>query len=196
MQRLLLIVLFFSMVNANAQTAAQIDSVALVNINNAASLHANNLKQVYTDYKKQGWLQRLDSLPYSSVFMEAIGDSTYFISIEWYFKAGEENPFAIYSCGKFIPKTSDDYKVTFTQLKKEYDQLKPNQTLDYERVQVSYYGCIRQPRKVHKAQRKKQLQKRYQLQSYIDRNKQKIIVSAQTPPKNPKFRLRLIGGGF
>jgi hypothetical protein len=150
-------------------------------------------------------LSRIDTHQFDYAFIEenfCYADTSGVVE-ERYFKNGDSIPCYVYFNGQFSdPKVVYDgtyswyskdvrHSFTFSPMYKKYSRLKPRQGLPYDREQIWEHGCVtfENDDLDFIKDRTEQLKTTYQIQTLIDKRKQKIMVSIQLAPPKPKFKM-------
>ena len=83
------------------------------------------------------------------------------------------------------------YPKTLQPMIERYSKLQPNQELDYDKLLVWEHGCVTQPNgeELFRQRRADELKRMYRVQTMVDKVHNKIIVSVQTAPSDPKFEV-------
>lgn len=83
------------------------------------------------------------------------------------------------------------YPKTLRPMIERYSKLRPNQELDYDKIQVWEHGCVTQPdgEEVFRKRKTDELKRMYRVQTMVDKVNRTIIVSVQTAPPDPKFEV-------
>ncbi len=149
-------------------------------------------------------LSRIDTLQFDYAFIEenfCYADTSGLVE-ERYFRNGDSIPCYVYFNGQFSdPKVVYDgtcswypkdvrHSFTFSPTYKKYSRLKPRQGLPYAREQIWEHGCVifENDALDFLKDRTEQLKTTYQIQTLINKRKQKIMVSIQLAPSKPKFK--------
>ncbi len=147
---------------------------------------------------------RIDTLDFDYAFIEenfCFADSIGAVE-ERYFRSLDSIPTYVFFDGLFYdPKKvynghfiwyskNVTHLNTFRPLFKKYTGLKSIQELPYARRQIWEHGCvvIENGELDFKQERSEQLKSTFQIQTMIDKQKQKVIVSIQLAPKKPRFK--------
>lgn len=185
------------------QISKRVDSTTVVNISQTDA----NASKVYFDiysYEISAKLYtRLDTLKYDYAFVQVTysqRDSTfqiderYFVSSEiipiyFFYNGNQYNTREMYSgLSWWYEKTlTNDY--TQKAMIKRYRKLKNIQSLPYDKIQIWPIACVNNGTEAEfKKEKTEELKHSFQIQTFIDKKKNKIIVSIQTPPKKPKYK--------
>jgi hypothetical protein len=200
-----IIILTLSLLNFGlcyCQINFTIDSLSSEAISQLDAKKSTKFLNLYSLGKKEDIYSRFDTLIYDYAFIQATYcefDSS-FSSTESYFISGDTFPKYHFLNGQpydmknkygdfGFPKYIVD-KYILKKLLKQYSKLKKIQTLQYDKVQIWGHSCVIQEgdEKEFIAKREKELKQTYQIQTFIDKKKNKIIISIQSPPKRPKFK--------
>jgi hypothetical protein len=162
-------------------------------------------ESILQNRKQTSWLKRIDTTNFDYAFIEETfrySDTTSKITERYFIKDGVI-PVSVYVNGLYEdPKTIyDGFLIWYSEnvtnftklfpLIKTYSRLKPTQELLYDKKQIWSHGCIVQENgeKKFAEKRSNQLKATYQIQTMVDRIKNKIVVSIQFAPKRPKFKI-------
>lgn len=158
--------------------------------------------------------QRLDSIPYTYAFIKQVyrdynphkleiipgfGDPTdtipYPVDVtEIYFLGNDTIPSIVYLNGKI--GNNKEYVQNLNKLLGKYQSYKPEQVVEYSKIQEYSSGCISYKNEKANAteKRKEQMRNTYQIMTYSDSKKQLTKTSLQYPPTNPDFIIKITHG--
>lgn len=189
MRTLLIFLALFTFEVCFSQTSMSVDSSTVVTASFLDSNDSRKILEVYSYEYEANIYKRLDTIKYDYAFIQASIckiDSSYNL-IEVYFLANDTIPKRVFRCGREIELENTTYNFKFTSLINEYSNLKNIQTVPYNKTQIWIISSNNKKGKFIK-NRKNKIKNTYQIQTFVDKKKKNIIVSLQTPPKNPKFK--------
>ncbi|NTW32450.1 MAG: hypothetical protein HGB12_07475 [Bacteroidetes bacterium] len=201
------LVILFEILNFGlcySQVTMTIDSATVVTISQLDSNATKKFLDIYSQGYKTNLYSRLDTISYDYAFIQATIcdlDSSFKI-IERYFISDDSIPKYLFRNGKQLDtkneyegfliwyKNNVTYNYTLRPMLESYSKLKSIQPLPYEKIQIWSHGCViyEGAEKKYTERRKKEIKHTYQIQTFVDKKKNRIIVSVQTPPKKPKFK--------
>jgi len=179
--------------HVDCQPSRNIDSTIAVTLSSIDTTYRPTLDSLYGYLISKKLYDRVDTLKYSRIFIEASCIDTFFNLIEWYFDSGSKYAKRIYSDSKWIENTDVHiYETTLSELNSEFRNLKTVQTLPYKKKQIWYVGSKgRKQFKIENCEQKRKglLMRTYQIQIQIISESNSVIVSLKTPPVNPKIKI-------
>ncbi len=189
----LLIFPFIVVSKLQAQVSLNLDSSICVNLPNKDSAA---FKAIYKYIVGSNLYNRLDSLKYQEVYIEAKKVDTSFSLQEYYFVSDSIYPKHVYYnayvfTDTYFAKTHDK-----RSMKKRYSNFDLFQEYDYDKIQVVRHGCIRFRKSNYKNFRMKELKSTSAILVSITPSSNSVKISFQSPPKHPRFRMKFISGGF
>ena len=203
MQKLLIIIILiiYSLDFCYSQTSLSIDSSTCATISQLDSNISKKFFNIYSLEYKTNLYSRLDSLIYDYAFVKASFceiDSS-FTLIESYYISSDTFPKYSFMDGQlYFPervfnlyqkKIKGNY--TLHSMLKKYSKIKSIQSLSYDKIQIWSHLCVinEGAEKEFRDKRIKELRNTFQILTYVNKIKNKNIVSIQMPSKKPKFKI-------
>lgn len=162
--------------------------------------------------KSADWLRRIDSISYDYAFIEEVYsycDTSGSVE-ERYFSQDDSIPKLLVYDGESIVRNEHFqayfewsepkhyYRLTLPSMLAEYSAFKHTQERTYARKQHYYTGCVvrSDAEEQFRKSRTAYLATSYRIMTLIDKVNNRVIVSVQTAPKKPRFRVVRVGSGF
>jgi hypothetical protein len=192
------------------QYSAEIDRTTREYIGKLPKEQQHFFDSILAQRQSVDWFSRIDSIPYDYAFIEEIFVNRYAICgvTERYFADGDTIPKFIFSVGKPLdPKEvytnflgwwtkNVTYQQTLYPKIAAFETYKPTQELAYDKRQIWSHGCVtsEQDKDDFTKRCAEELKTTWQIVTMIDKKNNKVIVSVQTAPVNPRFEVYSYNG--
>ncbi len=187
--------------------SVKLDSLTRLYIKNLSKNEGEKFKLIIENKINKQMNNRVDSLKYDVAYIEqnyCFLDSTFY-STERFYNLNDTVPNKLFLNGNLIKESSiyifpQNYKEQeFYKINCEanYRNLKPNQRLNYDKIQLmNCIHCSDELTEKFTSKKKEELKNTIQIQTMIDKTNKKVIVSVQNFPRNPRFEIQLWNAGM
>jgi hypothetical protein len=189
------------------------DSIAHAGLKSMKYRDRNKFKPLLQNRKNIDLFRLADSLAYETIFIEEsyCRETKKLVCREMYFRTNDSLPWLIFVNGKksyiaydsycvnqLEPSDLSQYKIDYTDLLARYTKFKPVQKIFYPYAQVCCrpHVWMEKLTKKFKQRTRKELRTTVKIMTMVDRKKNSIHVSLQTPDPDPDFKTVLAYSGF
>jgi hypothetical protein len=184
---------------ASAQNySVRIDSLTRQNTARFARGQQFWVDSILATRQSSEWLKRIDTMECDYAFIDELYDGEAWTE-ERYFLKEDTLPKSMFVDGEhaeielFYSGLTESSRIkTLNPMLRDYAKMLPNQELDYEKTQYWVTGCLVyfDDEEQFRQRRKERLSSTYAIRTMVDKVNNRIVVSVQTAPQNPEFRVK------